>query len=30
MAVMNPRVDTLHDGREVEFVVVVFVRSFGD
>ena len=24
----DPRVNTLHDGREVEFVAVMFVRSF--
>ena len=25
---VDPGVDALHDGREVEFVVIVFVRSF--
>ena len=28
MAAMDPRVYALHDGREVEFVVIVFVGSF--
>ena len=28
VAAMNPRVYALHDGREVEFVVIVFVRAF--
>ena len=28
MAAVDPRVYTLHDGREVEFVVIMFVRSF--
>ena len=28
VAAMDPRVYALHDGREVEFVVIVFVRSF--
>ena len=26
-AAIDPRVDALHDGREVEFVVIMFVRS---
>jgi len=29
-AAMNPRVDALHNEREVEFVVIVSIRSFGD
>ena len=28
VAAIDPRVYALHDGREVEFVVIVFVRSF--
>ena len=28
MAAMNLRVYALHDGREVEFIVIVFVRAF--
>ena len=28
MAVIDPRVDGLHDGREVDFVVIVFVWAF--
>ena len=28
VAAMDPRVDALHDGREVDFVVIVFVCSF--
>ena len=28
VAAMDPRVYALHDGREVEFVVIVFVRAF--
>ena len=28
VAAMDPRVDALHDRREVDFVVVVFVWSF--
>jgi len=30
VAGMNSRVDVLHDSREVEFVVIVCIRSFGD
>jgi len=30
VAAMNPRVDALHDRREVEFVVIVSIRSYGD
>jgi len=30
VAVMNPRVDGLHDRRAVEFVVIVSIRSFAD
>ena len=30
MAAVYPRVDALHDGREVKFVVIVIVRSFAD
>jgi len=30
VAAMNPRVDALHDRRDVEFVVIVSIRSFGD
>ena len=28
MTAMDPGVDALHDGREVEFIVSVFVRAF--
>ena len=28
VAAMDPRVDALHDGSEVDFVIIVFVRSF--
>ena len=28
VAAMKPRVDVLHDGKEVECVVIVFVRYF--
>ena len=28
MTAVYPGVDTLHDGREIEFVVIVFVRAF--
>jgi len=30
VAAMNPRVDTLHNGTEVKFVVNVSFRSFRD
>ena len=30
MAAMDPRVNALHDGREVEFVVIVLLRAFKD
>jgi len=30
VAAMNTWVEALHDRREVEFVVIVSIRSFGD
>ena len=30
VAAMDPRVDALHDWREVDFVVIVFIWSFRD
>ena len=30
MAGMNPRVDALDESREVGFVLIVCIRSFGD